>query len=209
MKTVKTVNIAPGLFALCVALLWVTYVPACSHAHSHAHSHVPKRVPAPMTPTPYEPLLTAADSVRDSSPKTRLAPSKSPSSSPARSHLGLEQGEAVSSQANHAPAPPAFLGIISRKEMLAYHRAGPQSFMQQIRVKAAFHRRNFLGWRLLAYNGPGPLKRGDIVLSVNSGELERPKQFMRVWNQLLRRPELVVELLRAGQRVTLRYRITD
>ena len=103
----------------------------------------------------------------------------------------------------------AIPGAISRARLQRIHRAGPQVFIQKIRVRPTFRRGRFFGWRVLAYSGPGPVRRGDIVMRVNGRQVERPDQFMRVWEQIPRREELVVEMLRAGRRVTLRYPIVD
>ena len=100
-------------------------------------------------------------------------------------------------------------GVIARADLLRYHRAGPQVFIQRVRVKATFRRGKFFGWRVLAYAGPGQLRQGDIVTRVNGGAVERPDQFMKLWEQLPRRDELVVELVRERKRVTLRYAIVD
>jgi S1-C subfamily serine protease len=78
-----------------------------------------------------------------------------------------------------------------------------------VRVKATFRRGRFFGWRVLAYSGPGPVQPGDIVVRVNRHSVERPNQFMKVWEQLPDQPELVVEMVRGGRRLTLRYPIVD
>jgi hypothetical protein len=47
------------------------------------------------------------------------------------------------------------------------------------------------------------------VVRINGGAIERPNQFMKVWEQLPDRQELVVDMVRGGQPLTLRYPIVD
>ena len=100
-------------------------------------------------------------------------------------------------------------GAISRAPLDRFVNAGPQEFIQRVRVRPVFHEGRFRGWRILAYAGPGPIRRGDVVSRVNGQPIERPEEFMAVWNGLGHRHELVVELTRQGQPVTLRYPIVD
>lgn len=82
--------------------------------------------------------------------------------------------------------------------------------MSKVRVRAAFRKNRFYGWRITAYGGPGSkIRRGDIVISINHKPIERPGQFMAVWNQLAREKQLVVQLVRQGKPLELRYKIVD
>jgi len=105
-----------------------------------------------------------------------------------------------------APAPVAG---IRRSELQRYVRQGAQSFIQLVRVRATFRHGRFFGWRIQSYAGPGPVQPGDVVTRVNMKPLERPDQFMKVWEQMGNESELVVELWRQGQPLTLRYPIVD
>jgi type II secretory pathway component PulC len=100
-------------------------------------------------------------------------------------------------------------GVVTRAELETHLRDGAQSFIQKVRVRPAFRSGRFLGWRVLAYEGPGPIRIGDVVMRVNGEELERPDQFMKAWNGLRGRSDLVVEMIRAGKRVALRFPIVD
>ncbi len=106
-----------------------------------------------------------------------------------------------------APASPS--SSISRQVLKRVIGLGAQQFIRLIRVRAAFRGGRFFGWRVNAYNGPGPIKPGDIVLKVNGRPIERPKQFMAVWNNLGKATEIVVALQRGGKLRTLRYPIID
>lgn len=129
-------------------------------------------------------------------PVTAARPSASPTSLPAS-----------------APSDPrttnssALDGAIRRSELLFIHRLGPQEFIQQLQVRPAFRRGRFFGWRIVAYSGPGPVRGGDVVTQINGKPIERPDQFMTVWEKLPAAQELVVQMWRGGREVTLRYPI--
>jgi type II secretory pathway component PulC len=99
--------------------------------------------------------------------------------------------------------------VITKSELAAVLKDGPQAFVQKVRVRPAFRSGRFLGWRVLDYEGPGPVRVGDIVMRVNGHGLERPEHFMRAWASLDGRGDLVVELVRGGRAATLRFPIVD
>jgi hypothetical protein len=119
------------------------------------------------------------------------------------------EGQTERPASRPAPAQPApdLHGAIRRSELLWVHRQGAQQFIQQVRVRPSFRRGRFFGWRILAYRGPGPIESGDVVRRVNGRPIERPEQFMGVWEKLPGATELVVELWRRGRPVKLRYPI--
>lgn len=100
-------------------------------------------------------------------------------------------------------------GVIQRSELDGYIKKGPQRFIQLVRVRPTFRRGRFFGWRVVDYQGPGPIRPGDIVVRINGRSMERPAQFMSVWNRLPRETELVVSLVRKNKPVTLRFPIVD
>jgi type II secretory pathway component PulC len=108
------------------------------------------------------------------------------------------------------PIPPAAgaRSQIHRQELDQFLKLGPQDFIQRVRVRPSFRAGTFVGWRVLAYRGPGPVRPGDVVLGVNGNNLERPEQFMEVWDRLGSASNLVLELLRSGQRLSFRYVVT-
>jgi len=100
-------------------------------------------------------------------------------------------------------------GVITRAELDRYIRDGAQSFIQRIQVRPAFREGKFFGWRVLGYQGPGPVQRGDIICRVNGRSIERPNQFMDVWSGLPHRAQLTVEMIRDGRPLVLRYPIVE
>jgi len=100
-------------------------------------------------------------------------------------------------------------GVIQRAELDGYLKRGPQQFIQLVQVRPTFRRGRFFGWRVVEYRGPGPIRPGDIVVRINGRSMERPAQFMSVWNRLARETEVVVSLVRENRPVTLRFPIVD
>ena len=99
---------------------------------------------------------------------------------------------------------------ILRSELRRHMKRGAGVFISKVRVRAEFVRNRFFGWRVISYAGPGKkIQIGDIITSVNDKSLERPNQFMAVWNRLARKDSLVVKLVRQGKPMELRYKIVD
>jgi len=147
---------------------------------------------------------SGAASRPDPSPTQAVAVStakKDHSISPTDS-LAISRPSSPSAEAS----PP---GSIWRTELKKYLQRGPQDFIQSVRVRPNFRRGKFFGWLILAYRGPGPIRRGDVVLRVNGQGLERPEQAMKVWDDLSNRSELSVELVRARKHLLLRFPILD
>lgn len=126
-------------------------------------------------------------------------------------------GKAAASPEKAAPAaekpaarkPEVPEGSIARSELMAYHKRGPQKFIAQLRVKATFNRGKFFGWRVLSYGGPGPIAQGDVIIDVIGMPIERPDQFMKVWEKLPAIKELTVKMLRQDKPQTLSYPVVD
>lgn len=98
---------------------------------------------------------------------------------------------------------------ISRPALRRFLRQGAQRFIQNVRVRPTFHKGRFAGWRVLAYVGPGHLRRGDVIRRVNGRSIERPGQVMAVWSGLADRKTLVLELVRGGKADVLTLPIVD
>lgn len=112
------------------------------------------------------------------------------------------------------PAPllvslPGGNQAIRRSALLRLQREGAQSFIQKVRVRPAFRHGRFHGWRVVAYRGPGTLLTGDVVTRINGRPIERPEQFMGVWETLASTNKLVVELVRGGKALVYRLPIVE
>jgi type II secretory pathway component PulC len=98
---------------------------------------------------------------------------------------------------------------ISRAALRRFLRQGAQRFIQNVRVRPTFRAGRFAGWRVLAYIGPGHLRRGDVVRRVNGKSIERPGQVMAVWKQLATSDKLVLELVQRGKARVVTLPIVD
>ncbi|MCA9670882.1 MAG: hypothetical protein KC503_35035 [Myxococcales bacterium] len=98
---------------------------------------------------------------------------------------------------------------IKRSELDKLLKRGANNFIGLIDVRPAFRRGRFFGWRVLGYRGPGALQRGDVVLRINGQSVERPGQFIGVWQRLATAKVLVVEILRRGKRKRWAFAILD
>ncbi|PID39483.1 MAG: hypothetical protein CSA65_02770 [Proteobacteria bacterium] len=98
---------------------------------------------------------------------------------------------------------------ISRAALRQFMQQGAQRFIQNVRVRPTFRKGRFAGWRVLAYVGPGDLRRGDIVQRINGRAIERPGQVMAVWSTLAERDTLVVELVQRGKARVVTLPIVD
>lgn len=98
---------------------------------------------------------------------------------------------------------------IRRGALQRIQKEGAQQFIQQVRVRPTFTRGRFYGWRVLAYRGPGKLRQGDVVRRVNGASIERPEQFMKVWEAMAERSRLEIHLVRQGREVRASWPIID
>ena len=103
---------------------------------------------------------------------------------------------------------------IKRSELRKMHARGAGAFIRQVSLHPVMDRnRRFIGFSIerMFWNAPGfpkiGIKVGDIVLKVTGLSIARPEQFMQVWNELPKIPELVIEYLRQGRRHILRIPI--
>lgn len=132
-----------------------------------------------------------------------------------------EPGEAPTRYEDLKPAPkpeepPAEraaprAGEIARADVDTILRAGPARFLAAVDTEAVLRDGKFLGWRLKAWRDPSlaeaGVRPGDIVTRINRRPIERPEAFSEVWEGLRRARELVVDVIRDGKPMTLRYPI--
>lgn len=98
---------------------------------------------------------------------------------------------------------------ISRGRLQEIISDGAQAFVAQMRVRPTFRRKKFVGWRLVTYSGPGPMKKGDIVCSVNGMPLQKPDEVMKAWASLQGAKQLEIRYIRRGKAEVLRYTVVD
>jgi hypothetical protein len=108
------------------------------------------------------------------------------------------------------PAPPAFL---SRRDLLRVLDRGPRDFLSSIDEDPGVDGGRFRGWIFRGWRDPrfaaADLLPGDLILRVNGQPIEKPEQFMAVWETLRSANELVIDTERDGKARVVRYPIRD
>ena len=101
-------------------------------------------------------------------------------------------------------------------ELATYHRVieeGPERFIQKVVLDPVVRRDIFYGFMLVAAGADDDifasnvLRAGDIIQRVNGLSIERPEDFMRVWNGLRDRRELTLQLIRAGTPISVTWTV--
>jgi general secretion pathway protein C len=109
----------------------------------------------------------------------------------------------------------ALEGEIRRAELDPILEAGLGRFLQGVESEPYVREGDFVGFRVLALWPDDPrfrnagIEPGDVVTSVNGHPIERPAQALKAWQSLRVASELMVEILRDGERRTLRFAIVD
>ena len=104
-----------------------------------------------------------------------------------------------------ADDPKADDGVytISRATYEEVLKAGMQHVMRWYFVEPHYRGELFIGYAvkqvLKEELQEGPLRVGDVILTINGGAVERPEQAMAVWRGLWPRKTLELKLLRKGQ----------
>lgn len=108
-------------------------------------------------------------------------------------------------------APPATEGTIARAELDAVLDQGLGRFLQRVTTEPHLEEGRFVGHRLTELRSELfeglDLLPGDTLVRINGMRLERPEQALEAWNALRVASELMVDLLRDGERRQLRFAI--
>lgn len=114
-------------------------------------------------------------------------------------------------------APPAggiiAAGSITAADMSATLARGPQQFIAELTVRPVMEGRRFHGFELLKIAPASPLagtvhlRPGDVIVSVNGASVERPDQFMKLWEALPKASHVDLKLRRAGHAMTYRWTV--
>jgi S1-C subfamily serine protease len=147
----------------------------------------------PAAPPPPRPAQGGGDVPADRGPPS--APAAAPAAAAARS--------------------PADARVIARPELNRILDDGAQRFIARIEVNPSLQRtprgQRFRGWEIVSFFPGDPrfsqvdLRPGDVVTRVNGKPIERPAEFIRVWEDLRFSRELVVDYLRDGRPRQLQY----
>ena len=124
--------------------------------------------------------------------------------------LHLEQG------ATEAPAAePGCPGdAITRADLKAVLDAGPAQLLALVETRPRHRSGRFAGFEIMAFTSGAPpscpaLELGDVVTRINGRVIERPEHYFEVFQALRTAGELKIEIIRAGEPITLKYAIED
>lgn len=103
---------------------------------------------------------------------------------------------------------------ISRSEYEETVQAGMQTVLRWVFVKPAYGASGkFLGYQVVEIYKlelkEGPLKVGDVLMSVNDLPIERPEQAMLVWRGLWGRKNLKLTFQRDGKQKTMTIPVVE
>lgn len=152
-------------------------------------------------PSPAAPGPPSADAPAQQAPESPALPEAAPAAKP--------QPTAPKTPGELTTVLPDGTLALRRPALTALVARGAGHFNALVDVRPTFRRGRFYGWRVLSYHGPGKLDPGDVVLRINGRSVERPDQFMSVWEELTARKDLVIEVDRRSRRETWRYPIVD
>jgi type II secretory pathway component PulC len=111
------------------------------------------------------------------------------------------------------PAVPSSAEGISREDLDRALAAGPAALLAEVRTEPVFEQGRFVGFKIAAFVNEPPtvidLRVNDVILSVNGRKVERPEDYFEVFRALEKADELSFEVLRGGEKKTLRYPIQD
>jgi hypothetical protein len=103
-----------------------------------------------------------------------------------------------------------YLGVLERKGLNAIIDQGLGRVLARLKLSPALRGGRFEGFRVSeidpAWLGTGLLV-GDVLLRLNGQVIERPEQAQAAFESLRVASEVALELNRAGEKLSLRYRI--
>lgn len=141
------------------------------------------------------------------------APPRAPDAEPPPAPLSIDPAPASAPGARVPFAGPK--GTIRRTELVAVLEHRPAAFLRKVDSEPHLENGRFRGWAIRSFFPGDPrfssidLQRGDVVTRINGRSIERPDQFIQVWEDLRQARELRVELLRNGQPHVSRWAIID
>lgn len=105
-------------------------------------------------------------------------------------------------------------GQISQAQLKQTLSKGPQQFIAGLQVRPVMQGKRFMGFELVGVRPQSPLagsvhvRPGDVIIAVNNAPVERPDQFMTLWDALPKAKHVDVKLRRAGHAMVYRWTIT-
>lgn len=144
----------------------------------------------------------------------------------AESSAGAAKPVSVSKPAETAPVTPVVAasvplpdrvdaGSLPRARVIEVLQQGAGRFLQKLKTEPHVESGRFIGWRIVRLFDHDPTMRGEILrpgdtlMRVNGQSIERPEEFLNVWQAIRTSGELVLSIRRAGHDSTVHYTIAD
>jgi S1-C subfamily serine protease len=158
-------------------------------------------------------LLACAPPAQKKAPETPVAIRTAPSISEDSGVAGaadLSPAQERTWRSELAGRDPAYLGVVDRKGLVVIIDQGLGRLLARLKLSPAMRAGRFEGFRISeiepAWSGTG-LVVGDVLLRVNGQPIERPEQAQVAFESLRVASEIALELLRADDKISLRYRV--
>ena len=113
-----------------------------------------------------------------------------------------KRSESEPDRQTKVPVTRSKTGTVTRAELRFFVDQGPHFLLRQVPVEPVLEGRRFIGFRVIDFfAGDTRFRRvdllpGDIITSVNQTPIERPEQFMVVWENLSEADYITVNYLR-------------
>lgn len=107
-----------------------------------------------------------------------------------------------------APATPAPIVDITRTELDDVIKKGPANILAMVQTDSIMRNGKFVGFRIVSFRTEALTILGiqpeDIVRRINGLPIERPEQFLKVFEQLKTAKELTFTVVRDSKELTLK-----
>ena len=102
--------------------------------------------------------------------------------------------------------------LIPRYALLEVQSQGPGRILQRVPIRPFRQGGQFLGFQIVQlFPGEGIAVRGvqvgDVILRINGRRMDRPEQFMKLFQGMDQWTEVIFELLRNGEELSVRYSV--
>ena len=135
-----------------------------------------------------------------------------PQSVPESSHSTYERVPYESGLQTEVEPPSQKKLVIPRYALLEVQSQGPGRILQRVPIRPFRQGGQFLGFQIVQlFPGEGIAVRGvqlgDVILRINGRRMDRPEQFMKLFQGMDQWSEVIFELLRNGRELSVRYSV--
>jgi S1-C subfamily serine protease len=125
---------------------------------------------------------------------------------------GARQATGASAGVSDEPSIESMANAVTRERLAEILGRGVGDFLRHVAVEPVLDGGAFVGFRLESLpDQPAwfDVRRGDVVTAINGMSIERPEDAQRAWEALQVASEVRIDLLREGERRSVRVPIED